>query len=133
MALPTGLTYTAPGSTDTHGGTITGATPATAQASTAYTVSVTDGDGDSDTLTVNIAPRQPQHLQGRQRLCGLARLAVGADGLAVAGRVGVRLVDRALGPCVPAPVDVAHDPGGGLGVPAARRRRLACGGDPHAG
>ena len=55
VALPTGLTYTAPGSTDTHGGTITGAAPATAQASTAYTVSVTDGDGDSDTLTVNIA------------------------------------------------------------------------------
>ena len=55
VALPTGLTYTAPGSTDTHGGTITGAAPATAQASTAYTISVTDGDGDSDTLTVNIA------------------------------------------------------------------------------
>ena len=55
VALPTGLTYTAPGNTDTHGGTITGTTPATAQASTAYTVSVTDGDGDSDTLTVNIA------------------------------------------------------------------------------
>ena len=53
--LPTGLTYTAPGNTDTHGGTITGAAPATAQASTAYTVSVTDGDDDSDTLTVNVA------------------------------------------------------------------------------
>ena len=47
LALPTGLTYTAPGSTDTHGGTITGAAPATAQASTAYTLTVTDGDGDS--------------------------------------------------------------------------------------
>ena len=55
QALPTGLAYNAPGRTDTHGGTITGNTPATAQASTAYTVSATDGDGDSDTLTVYVA------------------------------------------------------------------------------
>ena len=54
-ALPTGLAYNAPGRTDTHGGTITGTAPATAQASTAYTVSATDGDSDSDTLTVYVA------------------------------------------------------------------------------
>ena len=53
--LPTGLVYTPPGSTDTHGGAISGTTPATSQASTSYSVTVTDGDGDSDTLTVNIA------------------------------------------------------------------------------
>ena len=53
--LPTGLIYTPPGSTDTHGGTISGTAPATSQATTSYSVTVTDGDGDSDTLTVNIA------------------------------------------------------------------------------
>ena len=53
--LPTGLIYTPPGSTDTHGGTISGTAPATSQATTSYSVTVTDGDGDSDTLTVNVA------------------------------------------------------------------------------
>ena len=52
-ALPTGLTYTAPTSSDDHGGTIAG-TPTATKATTTYTLTATDTDGDKATLTFTI-------------------------------------------------------------------------------
>ena len=52
--LPAGLTYTPPGSTDHHGGTLAGA-PQMAQAAATYTLTATDADGDSATLDFTIA------------------------------------------------------------------------------
>ena len=52
-ALPTGLTYTAPTSSDDHGGTIVG-TPTATKATTTYTLTATDTDGDKATLTFTI-------------------------------------------------------------------------------
>ena len=58
-ALPTGLTYTAPGATDNHGGTVNAAdnNTLTAGGPTDYVIRVTDVDGDTAdfTLAVTIA------------------------------------------------------------------------------
>ena len=51
--LTPGLTYTAPGDGDTHGGTLTG-TPTTAEPNTDYTLRVTDADGDMRDLTFTV-------------------------------------------------------------------------------
>ncbi len=52
--LPAGLTYTPPGSTDHHGGTLAGA-PQMVQAAATYTLTATDADGDTATLDFTIA------------------------------------------------------------------------------
>ena len=52
-SLPTGLVYTAPGATDTHGGRITG-TPSVNRGATVYRLTATDADGDRAALNVSI-------------------------------------------------------------------------------
>ena len=52
--LPAGLTYTAPGAQDTHGGRITGR-PTQVRGATVYRLTATDRDGDVATLNVSIA------------------------------------------------------------------------------
>ena len=59
LTLPNGLSYTAPGAGDAHGGTIRGL-PTTAAASAQYTLTVRDADGntgagDRATLTFSLA------------------------------------------------------------------------------
>ena len=53
--LPADLTYTAPGSMDTHGGTISGTPRATlATGDTNVTITATDANGSTDTLTLTV-------------------------------------------------------------------------------
>ena len=53
--LPADLTYTAPGSMDTHGGTISGTPRATlSTGDTNVTITATDANGSTDTLTLTV-------------------------------------------------------------------------------